>query len=109
MIQLSQIAIQEIKRLGSKPHNSGQNLRLGIKPGTCGDFSYTLSFDPALNSDDTSYTSTGITVVVDSESLKYIDGLTLDYSEDLMGGNFRFHNPNAISSCDCGMSFSWKG
>ncbi|PSB01049.1 HesB/IscA family protein [Merismopedia glauca] len=105
MIQLSQIAIKEIKRLHSKPRNSGQNLRLGVKPGGCGDFLYVLSFDSILNPDDITYESDGITVAVDSQSLNYIDGLTLDYSEDLMGGNFRFHNPNAASSCGCGISF----
>jgi iron-sulfur cluster assembly accessory protein len=108
MIELSQIAIQEIKRLRDKPRNLGHNLRLGVKSGGCGDFSYVLSFDSVINPDDTSYESGGIAIIVDSESLNYIDGLTLDYSEDLMGGNFRFHNPNAASNCGCGISFVVK-
>jgi iron-sulfur cluster assembly protein len=108
MIQLSQIAIEEIKRLGAKPRNLGQNLRLGVKAGGCGDFSYLLSFDSVINPDDTTYEFSGIALVVDSQSLNYIDGMTLDYSEDLMGGNFRFHNPNAASSCGCGISFLLK-
>jgi len=47
-------------------------------------------------------------VVIDDQSLDYINGLMLDYSEDLMGGGFRFHNPNAKHSCGCGNSFSVK-
>lgn len=106
MIQLSQTAVQEIKRLHSKPKNQGKKLRLGVKVGGCANFLYTIGFDSAIAPNDTTYDFDGIAIAVDSESLNYIDSLTLDYSEDLMGGNFRFHNPRAASSCGCGVSFS---
>ena len=43
---------------------------------------------------------------MDSLQLNYLNGLILDYSEDLMGGGFRFNNPNAKVACGCGNSFS---
>jgi iron-sulfur cluster assembly accessory protein len=60
----------------------------------------------AVQPEDRICESSGIQVAVDGQSVKTLTGLTLDYSEDLMGGGFRFHNPNATASCGCGHSFS---
>ena len=51
------------------------------------------------------YENEGIQCVVDAKSLLYLYGLELDYSEDLIGGGFKFFNPNAEESCVCGSSF----
>lgn len=106
MIHLSQTAISEIQRIRSKQPHSTALFRLGIQAGGCADFYYTLSFDQDLASDDRIFNCDGIQVVIDAQSWRYLEGLNLDYSEDLMGGGFRFHNPNATSSCGCGNSFS---
>jgi iron-sulfur cluster assembly protein len=47
----------------------------------------------------------GIRVVVDSESLRFIEGAEIDYVDSLMGAGFTVNNPNAVSSCGCGHSF----
>ena len=80
--------------------------RLQVQPGGCSGWFYDMTFDEAASQGDQVYNCKGIAVVVDAQTLNYISGLTLDYSEDLMGGGFRFHNPNAIASCGCGNSFS---
>ncbi len=105
MIELSRAAVSEIKRLQSKRTPPEFYLRLGIQPGGCAQFYYTLDFDATLNAGDRVYDCSGIHVVVDAQNLPYLNGLRLDYSEDLMGGGFRFHNPNAAESCGCGNSF----
>ncbi len=107
MIHLSKAAASEIKRLQSKRQNS-KNLqfRLGVQSGGCSGMSYTLGFEEVVTPGDRVYDCDGIQVVVDEQSLNYINDLTLDYSEDLMGGGFRFHNPKAKESCGCGNSFS---
>lgn len=105
MINLSKAAASEIKRLQSKRKNLELRLRLGVQKGGCAEFYYTIDFDEAVNPDDIVYNCDDIFVTLDAESFNYITGLTLDYSEDLMGGGFRFHNPNAIESCGCGNSF----
>lgn len=47
----------------------------------------------------------GVSLIVDSTSLMYLQGATIDYVDSLMGGGFRIENPNAVSSCGCGSSF----
>jgi len=106
MINLSKSATREIKRMQSRRQNPTARLRLGIQPGGCADLFYTIEFDEAIHAEDEVFDCSGIQVVVDSKSLNRITDLTLDYSEDLMGGAFRFHNPNAVRSCGCGNSFS---
>jgi iron-sulfur cluster assembly protein len=107
MIHLSQAAIGEIKRLRSK-HNPNAYFRLGVESGGCSDFYYTLQFDQVTHTEDQIWNCESIQVVANPDSLAYIAGLTLDYSEDLVGGGFRFHNPNAAQHCGCGNSFSLK-
>lgn len=105
MIELSKAALGEIRRLQLRRKNPEARLRLGVQMGGCADFYYTIDFDEAPKSSDRVYDCGGVSVVVDEESLNYISELTLDYSEDLMGGGFRFHNPKAVESCGCGNSF----
>lgn len=106
MIHLSYPAVSEIKRLLSKQLNPNILFRLRVETGGCSGLFYDMTFDEAVSQGDRVYDCAGIRVVVDAQSLNSISGLTLDYSEDLMGGGFRFHNPNAIASCSCGNSFS---
>ena len=105
MIHLSKAAANEIRRLQSRRQNLDAQLRLGVQRGGCEDLYYTIDFDEVMKDGDRIYDCDGISVIVDEKSFKYITGLTLDYSEDLMGGGFRFHNPNAVESCGCGNSF----
>jgi iron-sulfur cluster assembly protein len=107
MIHLSALAIQEIRRLvttGTQPENL--TFRVGIQSGGCADLYYTLQPSTRIQADDQVWERDGLRIVVDLASLSAIDGTTLDYAEDLMGGGFRFHNPNAIATCGCGASFS---
>jgi len=106
MIQLSQAATSEIQRLKSKQPNA--LVRLAVKPGGCSDFFYDLSFDEIVQQSDRTFEVNGLKILIDDESLNYLNGLALDYSEDLMGGGFRFHNPQAVSTCSCGNSFSFS-
>lgn len=106
MIHLSHAAIDEINRLKSRSSKANAPVRLDVKPGGCSGFYYTIEFDETIDSNDRVWLCETIQVVVSSSTSNYVDGLTLDYSEDLMGGGFRFHNPNATYNCDCGNSFS---
>lgn len=106
MLHLSTAAVQEIQRLLSKQQNSNSLFRLQIQSGGCSDLFYDMRFDSTVTPNDQVYECNGISVVVDCQSWNYITDLTIDYSEDLMGGGFRFHNQNAIAVCGCGNSFS---
>ncbi len=105
MIHVSQAAVSEIVRLQLKQQPNAL-LRLAVKLGGCSGWFYDMSFDETVKAGDHIFDVNGIKVLIDTASLNYINGLALDYSEDMMGGGFRFHNPQAIASCGCGNSFS---
>ncbi|MBV8887160.1 MAG: iron-sulfur cluster assembly accessory protein [Chroococcidiopsidaceae cyanobacterium CP_BM_RX_35] len=106
MIQISPAAASEIKRLLSKQHQPRILFRLRVLVGGCSGLFYEMRFDAATELGDRVYDCMGISLVVDAQSWDYVSNLTLDYSEDLMGGGFRFHNPDAEQICGCGNSFS---
>lgn len=65
-----------------------------------------MGFDEEIKVGDQILNCDPVQILVDRDSALYLSGLTLDYSEDLMGGGFRFRNPNIKQSCSCGISFS---
>lgn len=106
MIHLSKSASKEIRRLQGKSAEQEPQIRLSIAPGGCAGLYYNLGFAENVEVGDRFYDCDGISVILDAQSLAHVQGLTLDYSEDLMGGGFRFHNPQAINICSCGNSFA---
>lgn len=105
MVHLSTTAVNEIKRLRLKQQNPDVLFRLQVQSGGCSGLFYDLKFDQVKPGDQL-FDCNSIAVVVDAQSLIYISELTIDYSEDLMGGGFRFHNLAATTFCGCGNSFS---
>lgn len=106
MITLTERAIQEAKRLIEKQSAQKMYLRLGVEAGGCSGLNYQMSFDEKVTDQDKVYDFEGVKVAVDLRSLLYLMGTTLDYTGDLLGGGFKFINPNAKKSCGCGHSFS---
>ncbi|OZB19576.1 MAG: iron-sulfur cluster assembly accessory protein [Rhodobacterales bacterium 34-62-10] len=83
----------------------GQALRVAVEGGGCSGFQYEIKLDtPAA--DDLVLEGDGERVVVDSVSLPFLSGAVIDFSEELIGARFVIENPNASSSCGCGISFS---
>lgn len=81
-------------------------LRVGVKGGGCSGFSYSLDLTESKTDEDESWDQHGIEVICDSKSLLYLDGVSVDFKDEMMGRGFVFNNPNATSSCGCGSSFS---
>lgn len=106
MIHLSQAAVTEVNRIQAQSSKAQPLFRLSVQAGGCADLHYVLELDKQQQSGDQIIHCDGVQIVIDSQSLQYLKGLTLDYTEDLMGGGFRFHNPNAVQNCGCGNSFS---
>ncbi len=106
MIQISDAARQEIKRLQATRGQEACYLRLGVEEGGCSGLYYTLGWAPAIGTSDRVYPQPDFSVVIDEKSFPYLHQLTLDYTEDLMGGGFRFKNPQAVNTCSCGLSFA---
>ena len=83
----------------------GQALRVAVEGGGCSGFQYDIRLDQPAE-DDLILEGAGQKVVVDSVSLPFLSGATIDFSEELIGARFVIENPNASSSCGCGTSFS---
>lgn len=109
-ITLSQAAVAEIQRLRSQHSLEDTSiLRLEVVQGGCMGWYYDLSFLSESNCHGCQIvTCEGIQVTFPESSQSLLVGLRIDYSEDLMGGGFRFTNPNAVQTCGCGSSFSTK-
>lgn len=105
MIQISESAASRIKELLEAEETPNLFLRLGVRPGGCSGFSYAMGFDDEEKSEDKVLTVNGLKVVVEEDSLRYLDGLEIDFKEEGMGGGFTIDNPNAVASCGCGSSF----
>jgi iron-sulfur cluster assembly accessory protein len=80
--------------------------RLHVQAGGCEQFYYKMDFDSTLHDHDRICHCDGLEIVIDEYSLRHMAGLKIDYSEDLMGGGFRFQNPKAAKHCGCGNSFA---
>jgi iron-sulfur cluster assembly protein len=107
MIQLSHSAIQEILRLRSRQVIASPKFRLFTSATGCLSRSYSMELGQATQPGDQEIDiGEGLQVVINSTDLPYLGGLMIDYSEDMMGGGFRFQNPNAVKVCGCGNSFS---
>ena len=107
MITLTSAAAQEVKRLMEKEQKPNLGLRIGVKGGGCSGLSYVLGLEEAVPKQyDSVFEQEGIKLLVDAKSHLYLDGITVDYKTNLMGGGFEFQNPNAKKSCGCGSSFT---
>jgi iron-sulfur cluster assembly accessory protein len=83
---------------------SSAGLRVGVRGGGCSGFQYQLAFDEQRE-DDIIFESAGLKVIVDTQSLPYVDGSSIDYVESLQGAGFQVNNPNVVAACGCGSSF----
>ena len=108
MIKVSDNAAKRIKELIADENlEANTALRVKVKRGGCSGFSYKLDFDNNVDQDkDKIFEDKDVKLVVDSESLLYIIGLTLDFEGGLNGAGFVFANPNATKTCGCGSSFA---
>ncbi len=105
LIQLTESAGDKLSELLSD-ESEDTVLRVRISGGGCNGLSYKLDFVQDYRRGDILVKSAGSQVVVDCKSALYLRGTTLEYSHALVGGGFRFANPNAKSSCSCGESFN---
>ena len=84
----------------------GDFLRIAITGGGCNGLSYKMKFVPDSRKGDILVPTAGVRVLVDPKTALYLKGTQLDYSNRMVGGGFKFSNPNAKASCSCGESFS---
>ena len=107
-IELTETAAKEIRHIIESQELDAQKVRLrvGVKGGGCSGFSYLLDLTETEKEQDEKFEKHGITVVCDPKSYLYLNGVTIDFKDEVMGRGFVFNNPNASGSCGCGSSFS---
>ena len=89
------------ERPGRRPE---AGLRVAVRGGGCSGFQYALAFDEQRDGDQI-FEHGGIRLLIDSESLPFVDGSEVDYVESLQGAGFSVNNPKVVAACGCGQSF----
>ena len=108
MVTLTEKAAEKIKEFLAKEAQESPEidyyLRVKVGGGGCSGFRYELQIDTSQKEDNV-FSSHGVGVIVDPKSLPHLEGVEIDYVDDLTGSGFKFNNPNATGSCGCGESF----
>ena len=105
-MKLETSAVEKLRDLVAEEGNPNLMLRVFVQGGGCSGMSYGFTFEEIKNEDDFDFTYEDVKVVVDSMSMQYLQGSSIDYKEDLMGASFVINNPQAQTTCGCGSSFS---
>ena len=105
-VQLTTGAAQKIDQLTRERGRSLPLLRVYIEGGGCSGFQYGFAFEDQESEDDRVVAYAGVKLLIDPMSYQYLIGSEVDYKEDLQGSRFVVTNPNATTTCSCGMSFS---
>ena len=104
MLTVTDSAVQQLQTLVRGQEDPAKGLRIFVEKGGCAGMQYGMTLDRPQEQDRV-IESGGVKVIVDPESAAFLEGVTIDYSDDLAGAGFRIKNPNAVRSCGCGTSF----
>ena len=105
-IRISDRATAKAREIFASHSEEGGLLRVYVQGGGCSGFQYGFDLERDTEADDYVIERDGVRVVVDPLSYQYIVGSEIDYQEDLQGSQFVVRNPNASTTCGCGLSFS---
>jgi iron-sulfur cluster assembly accessory protein len=105
ILSVSPAAVEVIRNLLQQRNIPNHSLRVFVSGGGCSGMQYGMAFEESPKEFDKVVAMDGVSLIIDSTSLMYLRGATIDYVDSLMGGGFRIENPNAVSSCGCGSSF----
>ncbi len=106
-VTITPTAAREIKNICQQQELDLEKVRLrvGVKGGGCSGFSYILDLTESQKEHDELFDQHGVKVICDPKSYLYLNGVTIDFKDEIMGRGFVFNNPNATSTCGCGSSF----
>jgi iron-sulfur cluster assembly protein len=104
-ITMTESAAKHIRDQIEKSGN-GVGLRLGVKKSGCSGFAYTMDIAQEIQESDRVFESFGAKVLVDADSLPFLNGTELEYAKQGLGYVFKFNNPNVKDQCGCGESFA---
>ena len=105
MIRLTDSAVARVRQFLSADPNA-RGLRLGVKRTGCSGYAYTVDLTDRIAANDRVFEQDGVRVVVDPESLPFVDGTEIDFGKQGLNAAFVFRNPNVTGECGCGESFT---
>ncbi len=106
-IQLTESAAKQIKAQLTK-RGKGLGLRVGVKKTGCSGWAYTYDYADDVQGSDQVFEAHDAKLVVDGESLEFLNGSTIDYVREGLKQAFKVENPNVDATCGCGESFTVK-
>jgi iron-sulfur cluster assembly protein len=104
-VSLTPSAAERVRSFLAK-RGSGVGLRLGVKKTGCSGFAYVVNYADEVAAGDVVFEHQGVKVIVDSDSLRYVDGTEIDFVRQGLNEAFKFRNPNVRGECGCGESFN---
>jgi iron-sulfur cluster assembly protein len=104
-VSLTESAAERVRSFIDK-RGSGVGLRLGVRKTGCSGFAYIVSYADEVGAGDVVFEDRGVKVIVDAESLRFVDGTEIDFARHGLNEGFKFRNPNVRGECGCGESFS---
>lgn len=105
MITITDKAIAKIKEISEAEGIGHTTVRIKVLGGGCSGFTYDMEYEDKVGDLDEIVEQDGVKVVVDPVSVQYLENVSIDYGDGLMGGGFKFNNPDVKGSCGCGHSF----
>lgn len=106
MIEITENATVKIADILTEENNPELKIRVFVQGGGCSGMQYGFTLDEAKNEDDFEIPAGSSIVLIDSISMQYLENAKIDYVEDLSGSHFKINNPDAVTTCGCGSSFS---
>ena len=104
-ISLTPSALERVQSYLAK-RGRGLGLRVGVRKTGCSGYAYVIDYADSIDPDDVVFDEQGVKVIVNSESIKLIDGTEVDFVKQGINEAFKFRNPNVKGECGCGESFS---
>ena len=105
-LSIDDSAVAKIKSLLADEADDQLRFRVFVTGGGCAGFQYGFTFDDSMAEDDTMIVQDQLEILVDSLSIQYLSGSQIVYTQGLEGARFSVKNPQAVSTCGCGSSFT---
>jgi len=106
IVTLTDAAVVKVKAMMLKEGKQDYALRFGVVTGGCAGLSYEMKFQKSPYDNDIAFQQNGLNIIVNQESVEFVQGIEIDYVDTLRESGFKYKNPKAKSSCGCGTSFS---
>jgi iron-sulfur cluster assembly protein len=104
-VSMTEAAAKHVQKSLSK-RGKGVGLRLAVKTSGCSGLAYAIEFADEAKPEDVSFESHGMQLLIDAQSLPFLEGTQLDFVREGLNEGFKFNNPNSKAECGCGESFT---